>query len=66
MTANPKPPPRDGVRAMMPGPGLGEDGRTLYGRLAGAGEWAEISSKHPRVTSSSATRPGAFRKTVPT
>ena len=37
-------PPKDGIRAMPPG-SLVEDGRTLFGRLARTGEWAEIKSQ---------------------
>jgi len=55
------PPPREGIRAMPPGE-LHEDGKTLTGRLARAGEWAEIES----VTEGhflERNQPGAFKKT---
>jgi HK97 family phage major capsid protein len=54
-------PPKDGVRAMPPGSMTG-DGKTLFGRLAPANEWAEIRSvREGHFLERHA--PGAFTKT---
>ena len=56
-------PPRDNlVRALAGGVSLEDDGKTLFGRIAPAGEWAEINSS---VEGNFLERnvPGAFKKT---
>lgn len=56
-------PPKDGIRAMPPGSLTdGGDGKTIFGRLAPANEWAEIRSvREGHFLERHA--PGAFSKT---